>query len=167
VQEHHLLVQRACQVVRLSRAAFDRPPVPTTRRDAAVIAALTNVVARYPRCGFWKLFDRMRVEGPALESQTRAPRVLRPAVEFTPTDNTARAAARAATARGTAAAESDLGARLHDRTWLASRSSRMIARARVGAPCTTRTSSGRGQPRGGMVLRGGTTRTSQSYGPGQ
>jgi putative transposase len=63
VQEHQLPVQRACRVVRLSRAAFYRPPVPTTRRDAAVIAALTDVVARYPRWGFWKLFDRMRVEG--------------------------------------------------------------------------------------------------------
>ena len=37
--------------------------MPATRRDAAVIAALTDVVARYPRWGFWKLFDRMRVEG--------------------------------------------------------------------------------------------------------
>jgi putative transposase len=37
--------------------------MPSTRRDAAVIAALTDVVARYPRWGFWKLFDRMRVEG--------------------------------------------------------------------------------------------------------
>ncbi len=49
MQEHHLPVQGACRVVRLSRAAFDRPPLPTTRRDAAVIAALTDVVARYPR----------------------------------------------------------------------------------------------------------------------
>ena len=56
-------VQRACQVVRLSRAAFYRPPVPTTRRDAAVIAALTDAVARFPRWGFWKLFDLMRLEG--------------------------------------------------------------------------------------------------------
>jgi len=51
--------------VRLSRAAFYRPPMPTTRRDAAVIAALTEVVARYPRWGFWKLYDRLRVEGHA------------------------------------------------------------------------------------------------------
>jgi putative transposase len=27
------------------------------------IAALTDVVARYPRWGLWKLFDRMRAEG--------------------------------------------------------------------------------------------------------
>jgi putative transposase len=37
--------------------------VPASRRDAAVIAALTDAVTRYPRWGFWKLFDRLRVEG--------------------------------------------------------------------------------------------------------
>src|SRR5690348_9567977 len=37
--------------------------MPSTRRDAAVIAALTDTVARYPRWGFWKCFDRMRQEG--------------------------------------------------------------------------------------------------------
>jgi putative transposase len=63
VGEHHVPVQRACRMVRLSRAAYYRPPVSANRRDAAVIAALTDVVARYPRWGFWKLFDRMRTEG--------------------------------------------------------------------------------------------------------
>src|ERR1700736_4247468 len=63
VNEHELPVQRACRVVGLSRTAFYRPPVLASRRDAAVIAALTDVVARYPRWGFWKLFDRMRTEG--------------------------------------------------------------------------------------------------------
>jgi putative transposase len=62
VGEHQLPVQRACRVVGLSRAAFYKPPVSPSRRDAAVIAALTDVVARYPRWGFWKLFDRMRTE---------------------------------------------------------------------------------------------------------
>ena len=28
-----------------------------------MIAALTDAVTRYPRWGFWKLFDRLRVEG--------------------------------------------------------------------------------------------------------
>ena len=63
MQEHQLPIVRACRVVRLSRAAFYRPPMPASRRDAVVIAALTEVVARYPRWGFWKLFDRMRTEG--------------------------------------------------------------------------------------------------------
>jgi len=63
VQDHLLPVARACRVVRLSRAAYYRPPISATRRDAAVIAVLTDVVARYPRWGFWKCFDRMRHEG--------------------------------------------------------------------------------------------------------
>ena len=63
VQEHRLPVQRACRVVRLSRTAYYQPPVPASRRDAAVIAALTDAVVRYPRWGFWKLHDRLRAEG--------------------------------------------------------------------------------------------------------
>lgn len=47
-----LPVQQACREVRLSRAAFYRPPVPASQRDDAVIAALTDVMARYPRWGF-------------------------------------------------------------------------------------------------------------------
>lgn len=61
--EHQLSVQRACRTVRLSRAAYYRPPVPASRRDAVVIAALTDVVARYARWGFWKCFNRLRLEG--------------------------------------------------------------------------------------------------------
>ena len=63
--EHQLPVRRACQIVNLSRAAYYRPPVSAHRRDAAVIAALTDVVARYPRWGFWKCYDRLRLEGAA------------------------------------------------------------------------------------------------------
>ena len=51
------------RLVRLSRAAYYRPPVLASRRDAAVIAALRSVVARYPRWGFWKCYDRLRLEG--------------------------------------------------------------------------------------------------------
>ncbi len=65
VQEHQLSVARACRVVRLSRTAYYQPPAPASRRDAAVIAALIDAVTRYPRWGFWKLFDRLRVEGRA------------------------------------------------------------------------------------------------------
>ena len=57
VDEHQLKVRQACRVARLSRTAHYGPPVPASRRDAAVIAALTDVVARFPRWGFWKLFD--------------------------------------------------------------------------------------------------------------
>ena len=62
---HQLPIRSACHIARLSRAAYYRPPVPAGRRDAAVIAALMSVVARYPRWGFWKCFDRLRLEGAA------------------------------------------------------------------------------------------------------
>jgi hypothetical protein len=49
LQEHQLPAQRACPVVRLSRTAYYQPPVPASRRDAAVIAALTEAVTRHRR----------------------------------------------------------------------------------------------------------------------
>lgn len=63
VNDHHLSVQRACRVVRLSRAAYYRPPVSRVRADAAVIAALTAIVADHGRWGFWKCFHRLRLQG--------------------------------------------------------------------------------------------------------
>ena len=63
VQEHQLPVVRACRVVRLSRAAYYRPPPSPARADAAVIAALMAVVAEHGRWGFWKCFDRLRLQG--------------------------------------------------------------------------------------------------------
>ena len=54
MREHRLPIVRACRVVRLSRTAYYQPPVPASRRDAAMIAALTDAVTRYPRWGFWK-----------------------------------------------------------------------------------------------------------------
>lgn len=49
-------------MVRLSRTAFYQPLVPASR-DAAAIAALTAAATGYPRCGFWKRYDRLRPEG--------------------------------------------------------------------------------------------------------
>jgi putative transposase len=63
VHDHHLSVQRACRVVRLSRAAYYRPPVSRVRADAAVIAAVTSVIADHGRWGFWKCFHRLRLQG--------------------------------------------------------------------------------------------------------
>jgi putative transposase len=56
-------IQRACRVVGLSRTAFYRVPKSSSERDAAVISALNAVVEKRPRWGFWKCFDRMRIEG--------------------------------------------------------------------------------------------------------
>lgn len=53
-------MQRSCRIVRLSRAAYYRPPTPRMERDAPVIAALNAAVERHPRIGFWKCVDRIR-----------------------------------------------------------------------------------------------------------
>ncbi len=63
VAEHQLPIRRACQIVRLSRAAYYRPPVSSARRDAPVIAAFLAVVTKHGRWGFWKCSDRLRLEG--------------------------------------------------------------------------------------------------------
>lgn len=63
VAEHCLPVRRACQAVRLTRAAWYRPPPAPLVRDAAVIEALTEVVAQNPRWGFWKCVGRLRLLG--------------------------------------------------------------------------------------------------------
>jgi putative transposase len=59
VSEHRLSVVRACQVARLARAAWYRPPLDRLVRDGPVIEALTGQVEQNPRWGFWKLFDRL------------------------------------------------------------------------------------------------------------
>jgi putative transposase len=59
VSAHRMSVVRACQAVRLARAAWYRPRQDRLARDAGVIAALTTQVAANGRWGFWKLFDRL------------------------------------------------------------------------------------------------------------
>ena len=59
VGAHGLSVVRACQVVRLARAAWYRPPRDRLDRDRPVIDALTAQVDQNTRWGFWKLFDRL------------------------------------------------------------------------------------------------------------
>ncbi len=43
--------------------AYYRPPPDARDRDKAVIAALSTVAADNPRWGFWKCFDRVRLDG--------------------------------------------------------------------------------------------------------
>ena len=63
VREHHVSVVRACQAVRLARAAWYRPPGDRLVRDAPVIEELTKIVAANGRWGFWKCYDRLRLLG--------------------------------------------------------------------------------------------------------
>ena len=51
VTQGGLSVQRECQAVGLSRAAYDQPVVEWVRRDASVIEALTTLGATRPRWG--------------------------------------------------------------------------------------------------------------------
>ena len=61
--EHRLSVRRACRVVGLARAAYYHPLVDPAVRDAAVIDVLQDLVVEHPRRGFWKYYDRMRLDG--------------------------------------------------------------------------------------------------------
>jgi putative transposase len=61
--DHDLPIVRACQVARLSRAAYYKPGVDRMARDAEVIVALQAIVAEEQRWGFWKCYDRLRAQG--------------------------------------------------------------------------------------------------------
>lgn len=63
IGEHGLPVLRACRAVRLSRAAYYRPPGVRVIQDQPVIDALQRVVAARPRWGFWKCYDHLRFIG--------------------------------------------------------------------------------------------------------
>jgi putative transposase len=63
VKDHGLSIGRACEVMRLSRTAWYRRPRSHMERDRAVIEVLNDLVARKPRWGFWKLHDRLRLDG--------------------------------------------------------------------------------------------------------
>jgi putative transposase len=63
VKEHGISIVRACSVVRLSRTAWYRRPESRMERDRDVIEVLNEIVGRKPRWGFWKLHDRLRLDG--------------------------------------------------------------------------------------------------------
>lgn len=61
--EQRVPVQRACRWVGLSRAAYYRKPVDDLQRDGELIEALNGVVERHSRWGFWKCYQRLRLDG--------------------------------------------------------------------------------------------------------
>lgn len=63
VSEHRLTIKRACQVASLSRAAYYKTPAWPQDKDTEVIDALNRVVEDNGRWGFWKCFDRLRLDG--------------------------------------------------------------------------------------------------------
>lgn len=63
VTEHRLSKAKACRLVGLSRTVLYRPKVDRLARDREVIDAINEVIAKRPRWGFWKCFDRIRLDG--------------------------------------------------------------------------------------------------------
>lgn len=61
--EEGLSIVRACSAVLLSRAAYYRPTVDWENRDAEVIGVLNSLIERHARWGFWKCYDRSRLDG--------------------------------------------------------------------------------------------------------
>lgn len=61
--QHGLSVVRAWRIAGLARAAYDAPPRDRLEQDAEVIRALTTLAAAQPRWGFWKCYDRLRLDG--------------------------------------------------------------------------------------------------------
>ncbi len=53
----------ACKITGIGRATFYRQPADWRQRDAAVIDALNEQVAKSPQAGFWKCYKRIRQAG--------------------------------------------------------------------------------------------------------
>ena len=63
VGENRVSRSNACRIVGLSRSAFYKPTVDWAAKDAQVIEALNNIIAKRSRWGFWKCFHCLRNEG--------------------------------------------------------------------------------------------------------
>lgn len=64
IEVHARPVRRSCACVGLSVAAWYRPPLDWTVRDAEVIAELAKLVKESPNRGFWKCRKRLRRRRP-------------------------------------------------------------------------------------------------------
>ena len=64
VEVHARPLRRSCECVGLSRAAWYRPPLDWTVRDAELIAALAGIVEDHPGWGFWKCCKFLRRRRP-------------------------------------------------------------------------------------------------------
>jgi len=63
VAEQRLSVTRACLCLGLSRAAWYKQTKNKMKQDRPVIDALQALVDKHGRWGFWKCFQRLRLEG--------------------------------------------------------------------------------------------------------
>jgi putative transposase len=64
IEVHARLVRRSCECVGLAAAAWYRPPLDWTVRDAELIAALAGLVEDRPSRGFWKCRKLLRRRRP-------------------------------------------------------------------------------------------------------
>lgn len=63
VAEEGLSIVRACRVVSLSRAAYYQAAADWRERDAEAIVLLRTLIERHAGWGFWKCYDRSRLDG--------------------------------------------------------------------------------------------------------
>ena len=63
ITDHSLSKAKACRIVGLSRTALYRPREDRLKRDKPVIDALNGIIKKRPRWGFWKCYDRIRLDG--------------------------------------------------------------------------------------------------------
>ncbi len=61
--EEKVSVRRACDLAGLSRSAWYNEPQDRMVRDRDVIDALEELTEKHRRWGFWKCFDRLRLDG--------------------------------------------------------------------------------------------------------
>lgn len=61
--EEGLSIVRACAALSLLRAAYYRSVIDWQNRDADVIGVLNALIERHARWGFWKCYDRSRLDG--------------------------------------------------------------------------------------------------------
>ena len=54
---------RACGCAGLARSAHYEEPVNWIVRDAEIVAALARLIEEHPSRGFWKCYQRLRLEG--------------------------------------------------------------------------------------------------------
>lgn len=69
VQDHQISKTKACKIVGFSRSAFYKSTVDWAAKDAPVIDALNEMIAKRARWGFWKCFHRLRSDGPEMTSE--------------------------------------------------------------------------------------------------
>lgn len=63
VTAHRIPVTRACGCAGLTRSAYYQDPVNWIVRDAEIVAALARLIEERPSRGFWKCYQRLRLEG--------------------------------------------------------------------------------------------------------